>query len=155
MYSIFSQRVHWSHLIPVPPMWSTCTQWVKGPLSPVNATHMCSVVPSIFYKGPGCQHVQGRSINLTRRLCKHLDYPHYPQCSKLSSHSCVRRRNSSLLDTWKCLEDVTKFLPQPIPTPPRLFPSLLPWLCYGRYCNAAAVQRPRSHYTQAIGLSGV
>ena len=35
MYSAFDRWAHWSHMLTVISMFSPCTQWVFGPLSPV------------------------------------------------------------------------------------------------------------------------
>jgi len=36
MYSAFDRWAHWSHMLTVLSMFSPCTQWVFGPLSPVR-----------------------------------------------------------------------------------------------------------------------
>jgi len=38
MYSIFNHWAYWSHMLTVLSMFSPCTQWVFGPLSPVRGT---------------------------------------------------------------------------------------------------------------------
>jgi len=41
MYSAFDHWAHWSYMLTVPSMFSPCTQWVFGPLSPVSGTMGC------------------------------------------------------------------------------------------------------------------
>ena len=36
MYSVFDHWAYWSHMLTVISMFSPCTQWVFGPLSPVS-----------------------------------------------------------------------------------------------------------------------
>jgi len=38
MYSAFDCWAYWSHMLTAISMFSPCTQWVFGPLSPVSAT---------------------------------------------------------------------------------------------------------------------
>ena len=38
MYSVFDHWAYWSHMLTVISMFSPCTQWVFGPLSPVSPT---------------------------------------------------------------------------------------------------------------------
>ena len=44
MYSAFDHWAYWSHMLTVISMFSPCTQWVFGPLSPVPVGQVCILV---------------------------------------------------------------------------------------------------------------
>ena len=52
MYSAFDHWAYWSHMLTVISMFSPCTQWVFGPLSPVNVANAETTVRDVSNTQP-------------------------------------------------------------------------------------------------------
>ena len=47
MYSAFDCWAYWSHMLTVISMFSPCTQWVFGPLSPVSSDYVVGLLSNL------------------------------------------------------------------------------------------------------------
>jgi len=61
MYSTFNHWAHWSHMLTALSMFSLCTQWVFGPLSPVTTQRTQRPIPKRVHPYPTGTHDPGHS----------------------------------------------------------------------------------------------